>query len=382
MIVNSSRIAIAPVLAFIYLFLAPLGIYSAIHRLWPVGNTLALSRLIVGLGIVQLLVVGLVDVPRFASTRNPDEISGTFGTNPYQLVFFLFVFVSLLVGLAVFEPRRPAARFAPILIVASFVTILLAQYRSLLVGTAVAMIAVAVLIGRWIRGTTVIAVIVIAFAGTFYYVEKKLPELKLELAASSLATSPGTYVSGRLGVFENVFRLYTDIPSTMVVGSGPGTYSSRAWQTFATADSPSQSNVAGGYARRFTGGQVYTSDVSEKYVAPQIAGPIVQGSHAVSSPYSSYASLLAEIGLIGFALICIVYFRAFGRSWQIARGPSSAPARSDALPAVALATTIAFLTLLQLAVLENWLEVTRATFLAWAFLAIASKEFEAKTPHA
>ncbi len=43
-----------------------------------------------------------------------------------------------------------------------------------------------------------------------------------------------------------------------------------------------------------------------------------------------------------------------------------------------LATAIAFLTLVQMAFLENWLEVTRLTFVAWAMLAVSAKELDAR----
>jgi hypothetical protein len=54
------------------------------------------------------------------------------------------------------------------------------------------------------------------------------------------------------------------------------------------------------------------------------------------------------------------------------------PARRDPLPALLLASTVAFTVLLQMAFLENWLEVTRVTFLAWILLAVGSKEFDAR----
>jgi transcriptional regulator with XRE-family HTH domain len=376
---NSGRIAVAPVLVFIYGFLAPLGVYAAAYRLWPVGNAAAFSKTIVALGILQLVVVALFDLPRFASSRNPDDISGTFGTNAYQLVFFLLIFVALLAGMATFEPGRAISRFAPVLGVASFVTILLAQYRSVLVGLVVVIVAVGVLLGGRARGFVVIGFVVICFATVFYYLAAQLPVLKLNAAASSLAKNPGVYASGRFRVVKNVFRLYSDIPSAIVIGTGPGTYSSRAWQTFANAESTSASNVAGGYATALVGGKAYSTDVSNKYVVPQARqGQIVQGSKAVSTPYSSYTSLLAEVGVAGFALICLVYFGALGRAWRMARAALTAPVRGDPVPAIVLATVVAFLTLVQLALLENWLEVTRITFVSWAMLAVACKELEAR----
>ena len=53
------------------------------------------------------------------------------------------------------------------------------------------------------------------------------------------------------------------------------------------------------------------------------------------------------------------------------------PSPDDSLPSLALATMIAFLTLVQMAFLENWFEVTRITFVAWAMLAVVLKEFGA-----
>jgi transcriptional regulator with XRE-family HTH domain len=378
-IVNSGRTEPGPVLAFVYGFLAPLGLYAAVYRLWPSGNARALSRTIIALGVLQLVVVVLVDIPTFLETRNPDDVGGTFGTNAYQLVYFLLVFVTLTVGIAAFEPRRRTARVAPVLIFATFATILLAQYRSLLVTTVVAIVAVTLLLGARGRGFLVVGSAAIGFVFVFHVVATSLPVLKLDSAASSLARNPGEYVRGRARIAENVSRLYGDLPGAIVIGTGPGTYSSRAWQTFANANSTSRSNVAGSYVARLTQAKPYTTDVAEKYVVPQLrSGPIVEGSRAVSSPYSSYTSLLAEVGVLGFVLIALVYLGAAGRAWRMARSTFAAHVQGDPLPAVLLATAIAFLTLLQMAFLENWLEVTRVTFVAWALLAVSAKELDAR----
>jgi hypothetical protein len=173
--------------------------------------------------------------------------------------------------------------------------------------------------------------------------------------------------------------MYGDMPSTAIFGAGPGTYSSRAWQTFAKAGSTSQSNVAGAYALTLTGGEIYSTDVSDKYVRPQIQrGEIVEGSRAVSQPYSSYTALLAEVGVIGFAIIVSIYLAALVRAWWVARTAIARAGVSDQLPAVAIASFIAFLTLLQMAVLENWLEVARATFVVWILFGVTCKEFDAR----
>ncbi len=378
-VVNSPRTEIAPVLVFIYGFLAPLAIFASVYRLWPSGNARALNKVLISLGFLQLLVVGLVDVPKFIKTRNPDDISGTFGTNAYQLVFFLLIFIALVLAGASLQPRSRVARLAPFITVGVFITILLAQYRALLVSMVVAMAVTTVLLGGRVRGLIVATATTAAFVIVFHFVAVNLPRLKLQSAAASLAGNPGEYVGGRLHVFGTVSRLYGDLPESIVVGTGPGTYSSRAWQTFANAGSTSRSNVAGAYASGLTHGRVYETDVSTKYVLPQIqTGLIVQGSHAVSSPYSSYASLLAEVGIVGFGLIVSVYFGAIARSFRMARFAIGSRRADDAVPALALATVVAFVTLAQMAFLENWLEVARVTFVAWTLLAVTAKELDAK----
>ena len=49
--VNLSRVQPGPVLVFLYGFLAPVGVYAAVYRLWPPGHAASLSRLLVRLGI-------------------------------------------------------------------------------------------------------------------------------------------------------------------------------------------------------------------------------------------------------------------------------------------------------------------------------------------
>ena len=73
-----------------------------------------------------------------------------------------------------------------------------------------------------------------------------------------------------------------------------------------------------------------------------------------------------------------VYLAALLRSFRTARQLIVHATPGDPLPALALATTIAFLTLLQMGFLENWLEVTRITFIAWITFAVVTKELDAR----
>jgi len=377
--VNSERSAPAPVLVFVYGFLAPFAIYAAAYRIWPPGSAGALSRMLVGLGLFELAVVAVIDVPNFVSSGNPDEIGGTFGTNPYQLVFFLLVVATLLAGISALEPRRTVARFAPFLVLAIFAVVLLAQYRALLATTVVMIVVVGVLLGRHTRGILVVILTILAFGLAFSYIASSFPSLKLKTTAATLSQSPWSYARQRYEATGPVVHLYEDDPRASVVGTGPGTFSSRAWQTFANAGSTSGSNVHGNNATTLTGG-VYETDVSQKYVIPyRRDGAVVEGSSALSSPYSSYLGLAAEVGLLGLAIIVGTYLAALLRIGHLARRTISAASGDDPVPALALATTIGFLTLLQMGLLENWLEVTRVSFVVWAMFAVVLKELDARS---
>jgi DNA-binding XRE family transcriptional regulator len=376
-LVNSSRAAPAPVLVFVYGFLAPIVVYASAYRIWPPGNSRPLSRVLVALGLVQLVVVALIGIPRFLATSNPDYISGTFGTNQYQLVFFLLVVATLLAGIFALEPGRAIARVAPLVILAFIVVMLLAQYRALLFTMLVTMVVVAALLGRHLRGALVSALAIVGFVLIFSFVASNYPVLSLNSTATTLTENPRVYAAERYDATLPVRRLYRDRPYVAGLGTGPGTFSSRAWQTFSQAGSTSHSNVQGGYAQRLTGG-IYTTDVSDQYVVSQVnEGGIIEGSAALSKPYSSYLGLMAEVGIFGLVIILAMYIVVLFRAGILARTEIATAARAgDSVPALALATTVGFLTLLQMGLLENWLEVTRITFIVWLMLAVVAKEID------
>jgi hypothetical protein len=379
-VVNASRVETAPVLVFIYGFLGPFGVFLAVYRLWPVGSSLRLSRLLVALLVLQLVVVVFLDLPRLLASGNPDEISGTFGENAYQLVFFLLVAGALLAGIFTFEKKRPVTRLVPVLFILSLTAIFLAQYRALLLTTFFTIVLIAVLLGSArLRGLAIGGVTAFAFLITLNYVADTLPGLKLGGTIEVLTGNPTQIVEKRSSALDHVAKLFNDDPTYIMTGTGPGTYASRAFQTFSSAESTSQSNVAGSYVLRFTGGKPYTTDVSEKYIAPRVReGEVFQGSRALGMPFSDYTAVLAEVGVLGFMAIVIMYVTALVYAGRIALAVRRQPIPNDPFPALTLACFAAFFVLLQMALLQSWLEVTRITFPAWILLAVVTKEYHCR----
>jgi hypothetical protein len=380
LLANPSRIATGPVLLFLYGFLGPLGFGYAAYRLWPVGNARTLSRALIGLALIQFLVVIVVDLPRFASSGgNPDMIGGTFGFNPYQLVFFLIVVVGLCAGIATFEKGTLVARLAPFIVAGSFLVIFLAQYRALLLSTLVTLVVLGLMMAATRgRGLLFTVFALAAFAVTLGYVAEHYPRAKLGTTIESFSSDPTYFAKVRFGALGDIANVYVDVPHSVAVGTGPGTYSSRAWRTFADLTS-GETEVVTGTIRGVTGGSKYRTDVSEKYVIPRLVdADSVLGSKALKSPLSSYGSLLAEVGILGFMVLVGIYAAALSRSVRMSRAVMRRPRASDPLPGLLLASTVGLLLLLQMALLENWLEVIRVTVPAWIVFAIATKEYQAR----
>ncbi len=381
-VVNTSRVAPAPALLFVYGFLGPLVFYYATYRLWPTSQALALSRTIVVLGVLQFVVIGFFDLPTFLASRNPDDIVGTFGGNAYQLVFFLLVFAALVAGISTLETSRTVARFAIPIFGATFLVIFLAQYRALLIFSALAVLLIGFMLSAARgRGFVVGATVVIAFIAALGYVSAKYPTFKFAPTIEAVREDPMSFVTARFDPGRDVISLYGDDPLFVVTGTGPGTYSSRAWRTFAEVGKASASEgAAQPYATALTGGKAYRTDVSDRYVIPRLeTAPIVLGSAAVTSPFSSYVALLAEVGVLGLVLMVVIYLRALFEAGRMAHASIRSATRHDSLPALALATTVAFFLLLQTAFLENWWEVARATVPSWMMLAVCAKEFAARS---
>ena len=379
---NLSRVEPAPAMMFLYGFLGPVGLFWAVHRLWVPGSALRLSRVLVALGVLQLIIAFGVQLPQYLASRNPDVITGTFGENPYQLVFFLLVLIGLFAGIFTFENRRPVSKAVPALLLGVLAVIFLAQYRALLITTVLTIVLLSAVLGTARARGALIAIL--ATAGllmTLAYVVQNVPELKFDSAVEQSRSDPTFFLKTRFATTSVLGTLYSDEPRFAITGTGPGTYSSRGWQTFALAGAVASksNNVAGAYVKALTNGRPYRTDVSDKYVLPQLRdAEVVQGSFALTSPFSSYLSLLAEVGVLGFVLLVALYLWAFAYSLRMTLASVRTAEDGDPLPALLCASTVAFFVLLQMAVLENWFEVTRLTFLSWIIFAVVTKEFEAR----
>jgi DNA-binding XRE family transcriptional regulator len=374
-LVNSQRTEPGPTFLFIYGFIAPILVFHVVRTLWPAGHSLAASKVLVGLAWIELLVVGAINLPEYLKDHNPDVVSGTFGENAYQLVFFLLVCIALVAGLTTIERKRRTARLAPLFFAGTAATILLAQYRSILLTAVLAVLFVTVLLGLVrVRGALAGVLVAITFIAALSAIPSMFPELKIQDAVNSVTGQPGVYIKARVDAGSDIPKIYTDQPSAVVLGAGPGTVSSRAWSTYYKASNRDSLGVSLPFL--LSGHQ---TDYAQKYTIPhQDDTGAIEGSFIIANPFASYYALLEEVGILGFLLMVFIYGRALLDCARISLTSLRHASDGDALPGLALAATIGFFVIIQMAILENWWEVTRLTFLLWMIFAIVTKEFEAR----
>jgi hypothetical protein len=368
--VNSSRTQLLPVAMFVFNFTAPLifALVTIDARLDRRDVELVV-RAFFCLGIVQLAVGILYGLPRFLATSNPDYVSGTFGQNPYQFTYFIGLWLLFVLGGTVTrsESKRRGQNVAVgLAALAVFGLFYAAQYRAMLM-----FFTLVILLTLWVSparasSRLILTVVLTAVSVvTLIVVATSFPNLKLLKVFDLFEDSSPIVESGKVKAVKNVVAMYGEVNQAALVGSGPATFSSRAYITFSAKPRPGKEAV-GALAVNLMGGR-YSTDVANKFVASIPYKPI-QGGTTASSPMSSYTSLAAEVGPFGLLLYLYAYFSALAYSY---RRMNACAESGDGLGARLAFTCFGGLLLLLIqALFDNWLETTRVAIPLWTLVGL------------
>jgi hypothetical protein len=369
-LVNSSRIQTLPVLMFVFNFSAPLlfALITTQARL-DQRDIDRVLRTFFWLGLVELAVCAAYGLPRFFSTGNPDYVSGTFGQNAYQFTYFMGVWLLYVLGGALWRTGTSGRKRSVSVVVVSaavFGLFYAAQYRAMLV-----FFTLVILLSLWVSpakvsrrvmltiGLTAVSVISLIVVATSF------PGLKLFKVFDLLQDSTPIVQSGKIQAVKNVGSMYEDQPHAALVGSGPATFSSRAYLTFSGKPRPEKGAI-GVIAVQLQGGR-YATDVAKKYVDSINATPI-QGGTTASSPLSSYTSLAAELGIPGLLIYLAAYVYALAYSLRRLRSSARSGDRRGAQLAFTCFGGIVLLLVQTL--FDNWLETTRVAIPLWLLIGL------------
>jgi hypothetical protein len=324
--------------------------------------------LLLGLAVV-VIMIGLTQLEQVLFV-NPDLMPLTFGTNGNQATFFLSLVISLLlarwyVGMA--------TRIDKALVFVLLPFFFLTGFKSMWVLYPLVVIGTLLLAGMrkaahlW-RATLVAAGFTLAAAAVVMYVP--LPELNYFAQ---------NFDPLRLGKVQYAMRIPEILgrrPWGLAVGVGPGTMTSRAFRTY--ADLPFRgrwSDVTYDFVS-----SSYMTPLAKEYVLPHLQMNQGQlGSSTIYRPFSSYLSLIVEVGPVGGGAILALYALTWLRLMRAAQGSGTRQTR-----ALALGAAMTLATLLAISVLDNWLEHTRLGALTWLVISMAwvSERADAGLPEA
>lgn len=359
---NLERLHPGAMILFLIGFLEPLAFMGLAYVLMPKQEIVGfLVKVLNFVGWIQLPVIAFVDLPRFLATRNPDFISGTFGENPYQLVFFLLSWNAIILSTPG-NPKKRTARAIGILLLQGLILaiILLAQFRSIIPFALMTWGLTYLFVNREISAGIVWSALgTILFLGFFFVANSLFPELKYDDLLELTSRTDEVEQSGKVQSIQNYGELIVTSPEVLIIGTGPATYASRGFRTFSVAG---KGDVANELYREAFNTDYYVTDVAAKYVLPT-AGLFAFGAATSAVPWFTYLALPAELGLFGLFIVLMMYFKAMRICWLHRFADYG-------LGILTSWVLLAMALLLQMAFLENWLEVSRLTVPVWVVFGV------------
>jgi putative inorganic carbon (HCO3(-)) transporter len=248
-------------------------------------------------GAVGVAIYGLISPPNPAAEGRLEGGS----LDPNQLAAVCVAGIILGLGLAVAAKGRPVARGAALVGVAfCTVTTMLTASRGGLIALSVALIATIIFVKRW-RVQAIIAAVVIAFAGYYYFATLASPEARDRV----LSTTQGQerVLEGRTTIWHVGWRTFTANP---VIGVGDGNFGVSFRHYLLEPGAVGRSD------------QVFKQTVA----------------------HNSYLQVGAELGVVGASLFIGVLLSCIGSALLAARDFDRGGDRSMAIYAATLAVAI------------------------------------------
>ncbi len=364
---NAQDALLPAIMLFVIGFISGPLLFVSLNRVVQNVNNFAneLRRLFKFLLLANFFVVAFINIPRFLVTGNPDVIAGTYGINQNLFSVLLLICGFLLLGEDESLHRTKARTVLGQIFV--LVTFYLLQFRAAIPFFLLAYIlTLLALYGRRISGALMVAitVLLIAVNSTSIILARVQGEVAMKYEDwLTILDNPAAYLEyGKFQAYSQTIALFLDRPAAAIVGVGPGNYVSRAYYTFSYEMASNKSKGVGGLIEQFFGlsGPRFTR-VSDKYIG-SLRSDIVFGSYQLSNPHSSFLAPIAEVGLLGGAIIIGMYVFLVIKSFKLLQ-----QAKQFAREFLPLATALVAgsVYLFGLAFLDNYWETSRATLPVW-----------------
>ncbi len=376
-LLNATYFYLPASLGQILLYNEPVLLFLALSSLpFTLNDIESFKKLLLALIIFEI-TLGLAQTPIYFMTGDSEAILGTFQHNAEQYSAFIMIGIYYLMGLLTFKKEQRLKFYFTILSMLFLILIIDNKASWFGIITSIAMIfVIQARIGKGdfrVFGTAFALVTFLVFG----YVT-------VTSSSASLKKISGTYEAiksnqfknlGKIKAYEDILRAYSDHPHMTVFGSGPGTFYSRlAFQFYYMSDEELYSN-AGSTRRKQT-----------KYSASNSMGGVIRktskepffkqffvdnkiffiGSSQVDSPYSSYAAILGETGILGAFLYLSIYGIVLKYLFGLSRKYLE---DSFILPMIFCAIGMSVY-ILTISVYSNWLETGRMTTILWSLISV------------
>jgi hypothetical protein len=327
-------------------------------------------RLLIVLVVLEIFL-GVLQLPTYMATGNSESIIGTFAGNAEQYGAFLLISIFYLVGKTKVSGRHLFAATVKILPILTLM--LLIDNKASWLGGILSFYSVLThqSTGRsYFREKLRYASLLLAVLFFGWFIVANSSRSLHKFTGVSEAWHSGNFTSlGKVQAYADVVAAYRESPHMLLVGSGPGTFYSRAASQFYDLTGRSYYNpaLAGDRSSNSMAGVIKPIAREPFYIRFYYNKSIVAvGSAQIDVPFASYVGLLGETGLVGTALYLAIYFRIYRKLKSCAR----ALGKDEKLYPLALSSLGFFIYAVVVAIYSNFLEMGRMTTILWSMVAI------------
>lgn len=328
------------------------------------------------------VIIGILQVPVYLKTGESESIIGTFQHNAEQYAAFLMIGIFYLIGkVRVISQKK---MFNRVLMLGMFILILLIDNKASWIGIIMSVFYVMYRIGKLSSKEghfLKYSVIFFMFIVIGYSVVQRASGSLYKYEQVLLAWEKGSFFNiGKLKAYGDIFASYSDYPHMTIVGSGPATFYSRASRQFYNLSDD----------MFYTDTRIFTEQYYKKLYRPSnaMAGVITKtdrepffkqyfrdrkifriGSGTTDEPFSSYAALLGETGILGTLIYLGIYIFILRKlNFYLKKYQND----SKIFPLIVSA--IGFLAyIMVISIYSNWIETGRMTTILWSMIAIVCK---------
>lgn len=308
------------------------------------------------------IIVGLFQLPQGFNV-SPDKVSGTFGNNNSQMVFFIVTFLFGIFASYLYD-KSSYIKYLGLPIIIIF---LAASFRATWLALPISALFLTfkskkIEFRKLLKITAIIMIFLFTIGLNFAIQKKEFKEfISFEYSITDLR---------KVRVFLSSLELFIDHPELSLFGTGPGTYGSRTYRLFIRGLGDETINPTAGIIKTSGTTPLY----ARQYLLPALYGKIFMST--IDSPYTSYLNNLVETGVLGFFSFFGMYFMMFSYASFVLKNYKS---RMTFVLSLTLMASLFFLA--QMALVDDWFGVERISIPLWMLFALLYKfrEIEGRT---